>query len=76
MYAAFAAVYEELADEAQAALWRQRADRAADLLDEADHEQDEVEIVLEAQGADGDDGAGPVEPDAGPSQTAEEQRDH
>lgn len=78
LYAAFAAVYEELADESQAALWRQRADRAADLLDEADHEQDEVEIVLEAQGADGDDGAGagPIEPDAGPSQTAEEQRDH
>jgi hypothetical protein len=49
LYAAFATVYEELGDGPAAELWSRRADRASDVLDEAELEQDEVEVVEEAR---------------------------
>ena len=53
LFAAYGAVLEELGREADAQVWFDRADRAADALDEAgfDEESDTIEIVEE----DGDD---------------------
>jgi hypothetical protein len=47
LYAAFAAVHEELGEAAEAERWQARADRAAEVLDEAEAESDAVEVLTE-----------------------------
>ncbi|MDH2444949.1 hypothetical protein QDR37_13415 [Amnibacterium sp. CER49] len=47
LYAAFATVHEELGEASEAERWQARADRAAEVLDEAEAESDAVEVLTE-----------------------------
>jgi hypothetical protein len=47
LFDAFAAVHEELGDEAEAARWRTRAEKAEEILGQVDAEADSVDVVTE-----------------------------
>lgn len=63
LYAAFAAVHEELADAAEATRWSARAETAERVLGEADAEGDSVDVITEHDEASPDGIGEDVDPD-------------